>query len=399
MALPSSCVSCKDSSVSVVGASVAGLVAAWRMACKGVRVRVYEAKEGSSFEPRTLIVTSAMEKLLDLDLRDCVLHKVNEFELISRCKSIRLPLRKPDLVVDRARLLSALARAATKAGVHLVLGHRLEDLECGPEECVLRFDTDRGIDYVESSWVVGADGAWSKIAERIGQPTLTKVALLQVRTRLPSGYPPGRVRVWFCRPYTRFFFWLIPESGDTGVFGLIHETMDQAKEALTRVMSQEGLEASGDCEEGWVTLPHLKPVPNGVSRNGRVILLGDAAGHVKSSTVGGVVTGIKGALAAVQTITEKESYTRKVLPLWQQLMLHRLLRKVLDGFTDEDYDKLISSMGEKQAAILATYSRDDLGEILWRLLFSKPQWYKLALEALVRKDGFNGSLERGTWVP
>jgi hypothetical protein len=80
-------------------------------------------------------------------------------------------------------------------------------------------------------------------------------------------------------------------------------------------------------------------------------------------------------------------------------MLHRLLRKVLDGFTDEDYDKLISSMGEKQAAILATYSRDDLGEILWRLLFSKPQWYKLALEALVRKDGFNGSLERGTWVP
>ena len=396
MAFASGSIGRKDTCVTVVGASVAGLTAAWKMACNGIRVRLYEAKEGLSFEPRTLIVTTAMERLLDLDTRNYVLHKVYEFELISRSNSIRLPLKKPDLVIDRKRLLGALAGAATRAGVDLALGYRLEDVECNPEGSVLRFATDHGIDCVESSLVVGADGAWSKIAERIGRPSLPKVAVLQVRTRLPSGYPAELVRVWFYRPYTRFFFWLIPESRDTGVFGVIHETMEEAKEVMARLMSQEGLEISGDYEEGWVTLPQLGPMVNGAWRNGKVILVGDAAGHVKASTVGGVVTGIKGALAAVQTVREKGSYTRKILAFWEQLMLHRLLRKVLDGFTDGDYDELISSIREKQMAILATHSRDELGEILWRLLFSKPQWYWLALKALLRRAGTNGAGDQRT---
>lgn len=380
----------ESNSVAVVGASTAGLVAAYRLARSGVPVRVYEAKENLTVASRTLIVTSSFERLLDVDLSPCVLHKVRSFELISRSTSVNLTLQEPDLVIDRVKLISVLAQSAARAGAELVLGHRLEEMKEGAGGPILRLAVDgRAVD-TECGWVLGADGVSSRVAEVIRGASLQRVALLQMQVELPRGYPPSLVRVWFDRSSTRFFYWLIPESSRTGVVGLIHESTEEVRRALEGFISGEGLKIVEEQEEAWVPMPPLKAIPNGSGGKGRVLLVGDAAGHVKATTVGGVVTGIRGALAAARSVLRGRSYGRELVPLWRELMLHCLVRRVLDGFADEDYDRLLGVMLGRPAVVLARYNRDELTQMLWRLLLKEPKWARLALRVLIQNRRWTG---------
>ena len=73
---------------------------------------------------------------------------------------------------------------------------------------------------------------------------------------------------------------------------------------------------------------------------GHVYLVGDAAGHVKATTVGGVVTGFRGALNVVDDILKSKN-NLNFNGLRRELDLHNLIRKSLRGFTQEDYVKLL----------------------------------------------------------
>jgi flavin-dependent dehydrogenase len=85
----------------------------------------------------------------------------------------------------------------------------------------------------------------------------------------------------------------------------------------------------------------------------RIMIVGDAAGQVKSSTGGGVVTGgiaarIAGR-AAVKAVEEKD-FSKEFLKIeyedrWKQelgteLQVHSALREMLDGLTDPELDGL-----------------------------------------------------------
>jgi len=374
----------QSSSVTIVGGSVAGLYAAYHLARRGVRVRVYEAQAPFKPAARTLIVTPAFLRLLDFDAGEAVLNRTCVFELISRSASARIVLNEPDVILDRARFMALLARRASEAGAQLVLGHRLEEMRNHRMPPFLRFAADRRQRQIVSPMVVGADGVDSRVAQAAEREEFPRVALLQARVRLPDDQPSDVVRVWFDREATRFFFWLIPESADVGVAGLIAETPQEAEAALDRFLAEQGLSVVDVQEDAWVPLPPLRPTPPGPWGDGRVLLVGDAAGQVKATTVGGVVTGMRGALAVVRALTEGVPYQRAMRPLWRELMLHAVVRRVLDGFTDEDYDRLLTLLNQRAARLLRRYHRDELVRMLWRLLPAQPGWLALGARAMVR---------------
>jgi flavin-dependent dehydrogenase len=115
-----------------------------------------------------------------------------------------------------------------------------------------------------------------------------------------------------------------------------------------------------------------------------VLLAGDAAGQVKVTTVGGVVAGMRGGLAAARAILDNTFYDAELRPLRQELAFHALVRRVLDGFTDEDYDALLNLLNRPALAVLGRYHRDELARALWRLFLSQPRWLLLGARALVR---------------
>ena len=371
-------------SVTVIGASVAGLFAAGHLARCGVPVRVYEAQAPFRPAPRTLIVTPTFLRLADFDTSEAILNRVRTFELFSRSAAARISLAEPDLVLERARLLHLLARQAQGAGAEIVHGHRLQALHNHRAVPLLQFSTPERERRLLAPRVLGADGAHSVTASGIEQQGLEQVALLQVRVALPADQPPDTVRVWFDRAATRFFVWLIPESPHTAAAGLIADTLEQAEAALAAFLTAQDLEPLERQEDAWVPLPPLAWRTTAPLADGRVLLVGDAAGQVKASTVGGVVSGMRGALAAVRSLVRGTPYPRELAPLCRELNLHTLVRLVLDGFTDEDYDHLLRALNRPALRLLSRHDRDGLARTFWRLVLAQPRWLPLGARALLR---------------
>lgn len=376
--------------VAVVGASVAGLTAAWRLARAGRPVRVFEAQTRFRAAERTLIVTPAFLSLVD-DPSELVLNRVANYELISARRSVRISLREPDIVLDRAGLLSVLVRQVQKEGGQVLFGHRLVGLHRDDSRVLLRFATrEGGQQEVPACDVVGADGARSRVARAIGLSGVERVGLAQARVSLPSDLPCGTVRVWFDRSTTRFFYWLIPESRWVGALGVIAESPREARALLKRFLAAQALPLLEWQPAAEVPLFPLRMgrVPLG---DGRVLLVGDAAAQVKATTVGGVVTGMRGGLAAVHSILHRTPYRAALRPLQAELLVHALVRRVLDGFTDEDYDRLLGLLNRRTLEVLGRYHRDGLVGALWRVLLSQPRWLALGIRALTRGAGSSQS--------
>jgi flavin-dependent dehydrogenase len=112
--------------------------------------------------------------------------------------------------------------------------------------------------------------------------------------------------------------------------------------------------------------------------------MGDAAGQVKVTTVGGMVTGMRGAAAAARALLNGTSYRNELRPLRRELDAHALVRHVLDGFTDDDYDDLLRSLNRGAEDVLGRYHRDQLTQALWRLLPTQPRWLALGARAMIR---------------
>jgi flavin-dependent dehydrogenase len=368
----------------IVGASISGLTAAYYLARAGVPARLFEAQ--APFQPaeRTLIVTPAWLRLLEGTPDEVVLNRIAAFELISAGASARIPLREPDVVIERARFLQWLVQRVREAGGEVLFGHRLTAIHPGRTHLILRFTTGENRErWVPTFRVLGADGVHSAVARAIGEDGLERVGLAQARVPLPPDLPPDTVRVWFDRATTRFFYWLIPESPQTAAAGVIAENPGEARRRLEDFLRGHGLSPLGWQEEAEVPLFPLQAgrAPLG---NGRVLLAGDAAGQVKVTTVGGVVTGMRGGLAAARSLLHHTFYDAELRSLRGELFTHALVRRVLDSFTDEDYDELLGLLNGRTLALLGRYHRDELARALWQSLLSQPGWLFLGARALVR---------------
>ena len=64
--------------VAIVGASSAGLFTAELLAQKGVKVKVFEAKDSLNHSPRTLIVTNYFKNLTPSIVKGTVVNKIGQ---------------------------------------------------------------------------------------------------------------------------------------------------------------------------------------------------------------------------------------------------------------------------------------------------------------------------------
>lgn len=372
-------------SVTVIGASIAGLFAAYQLARRGVPVRVYDSQ--AQFQPshRTLIVTPTFLRIADLDFSETVQHRINTFELISPKTSVRIRLSEPDLIVDRASLMRFLARKAQDAGAVIEYDHRLETILNHRPVPLLEFTGLHKTVRFPAARVLAADGVKSAVRRAFGRKDYELVELHQVRVRLPSDQSPDVVRVWFDRGLTRFFLWVIPESKTTAAAGLITDVHDNGAEILNRFIAAKGLSLIEIQQSARVPLPPLTLVAKDHHVDGRIFFIGDAAGQVKASTVGGVVAGMRGALAAVRSIIDQTLYPNELASLNRELYLHSLVRRVLDRFTNDDYDELLRSVNSQTASLLGRYNRDGLASVMCRLIIARPKWIIYGVRSFLRQ--------------
>jgi flavin-dependent dehydrogenase len=368
--------------VSVVGGSAAGLFAAGLLARRGVPVRVFERIETLDPAERTLIVTSHMRSLLGRAAEGCILNEIRRFELFTDGRAASIPLKSPDLIIERRALIQGLAQEAIRAGASIELGRRFHGLQPNARGLILEVErcSDGRQEEVHTDTVVGGDGALSRVARAAGWAPLETVPLVQAIVPLPKDMPPDTARVWFVPQDTPYFYWLVPESSTRGALGIIGETGAETKLHLERFLEKKKFEPIEFQGARIPVYTRWIPVQRKVG-NGSVYLVGDAAGQVKVTTVGGIVTGLRGALGVAQAILNGGS-SRELASLRRELNLHLLLRRSMHDFHQADYSRLVDLLNDPAKHSLAEYSRDEAWKILWRVCLRQPKLLLLGLRGL-----------------
>jgi flavin-dependent dehydrogenase len=369
--------------VAIIGASTTGLFTALLLARAGRRVEVFDRSTLADPLRRTLIVTARMrEHIGDLG-ETSVVDEVRRFELFAGSSTAIVDVDPPDLIIERSDLVRALAKEAIEAGVELSLGTRFLGLEPARDRVKLLFE---GSPAVESAVVIGADGARSRVAAAAGLKVQPCVPLVQAIVARPDDLPAHTSRVWFRPDDTPYFFWLIPESDATVGIGVIGSNGKDARCALNRFLEEHRLAA---LEHQAALIPAYSRWRSPFARVGGadVYLVGDAAGHVKVSTVGGIVTGFRGAAAIAEQILHGNNRALRRLRL--ELDAHLLVRRGLHPFSANDYERLLKGLNRASKSVFERYSRDETVAMIATLARKHP--------AILAK-GLRSYLSGGLWA-
>jgi flavin-dependent dehydrogenase len=364
----------------VVGGSAAGLYTASALARGGRRVRVLESKSGFDPDPRTLIVTDHFRNQLGASADASVLNEIRRFELFTDGRSAQIALSRPDLIIERARLIPALAHEAQSAGARVSFNSRFLNVSPNSRGLHLEVESSGRREQLHAASVVGADGATSRVARTAGWPPIDTVPLVQAIVRLPKDCPLDTTRVWFVPDDTPYFYWLIPESPQRAALGIIGEGSDTAKR-LARFLEKKNMEP---LEWQGAQIPVYRrwiPVKKRIG-NGEVYLVGDAAAQVKVTTVGGIVTGFRGALGVAQSIL-RNGHSSELKTLRRELDTHRLIRRTMHHFQQNDYSRLVDLLSLSTRDTLSEITRDESFRLLWNVLRRQPRLALLGLRGLL----------------
>jgi flavin-dependent dehydrogenase len=368
--------------VVVVGGSAAGLLTAAKVAAGGRRVHLLDAKTGLDPAPRSLIVTHHFREQLGADAPSSIVNEIRRFELFTDGRSAEIALGKPDLIIERARLIRSLAERASSAGAKISFDTRF--LGLGPNSHGLRLEVEaRGRrEELHADAVVGADGVTTRVGRSAGWPAVESVPLVQAIVRLPKDCRPDTTRVWFVPDDTPYFYWLIPENESRGALGIIGEgSGHETKKRIERFLAKKQMEP---LEWQGARIPVYKkwiPVERSVG-NGKVFLVGDAAAQVKVSTVGGIVTGFRGAQGVADALLGSRA-SGELRTLRRELATHWLIRRTLHHFEQKHYSCLVDLLNSATRASLGEIHRDESTRLLWTVFRHQPRLILLGLRGLL----------------
>jgi flavin-dependent dehydrogenase len=369
--------------VAIVGGSAAGLFTASLLAKRGVPVQVFERAETLEPISRTLIVTHKLRTLLGRAAAGSVVNEIRRFELFTDGRAAKIQLNEPDLIIERSTLIRGLADEAQHAGAEITFGRRFHGLHSNGTSLVLDVErsTDGGREEVRTQTVVGSDGAASRVAQSAGWPRQETVPLVQAIVELPKDMPAETVRVWFVPDDTPYFYWLIPDSQNRGVLGLIGESGQETRKHLERFLEKRKLTPISFQGARIPVYNRWVPVKRRVGA-GDVYLVGDAAAQVKVTTVGGIVTGFRGALGVAESILN-QGRSAELKSLRRELDMHLLLRRSLHHFQQSDYSRLVDLLNDSARQSLSDYSRDEALKVLWHICLSQPRLILMGLRGLL----------------
>ncbi len=368
--------------IAVIGASSSGLYAAQKLAAAGRRVGVFEQQKALNPARRTLIITPQLLKVLEYDPAGSILHTTRVMRVATRNALTDVTLREPDLIIERNLFAQHLVHRARAAGAALHLDHRLQGITPHVGGAELHFKAGGAQKTVLSRAVIGADGVTSSVARLAEIPLPPRVPILQAEVALPPGWDPQVTQVWFDVEDTRYFYWLIPESANHGVVGLVGDGRQDTRSLLEAFLEKLGLQPIA-YQGAQVAMHHPRLQPWRRVGAARVLLIGDAAGQVKVTTVGGTVSGLWGADAAVEALIRGKPYAGALRALKRELDLHWLIRLLLERLDNKGYDRLVAALNPAVQRFLARHNRDAMAGAFWKLPFIQPGFLLLGLRMVL----------------
>jgi len=342
--------------VTVIGAGPAGLNAAYRLAVGGLDVAVLDAQERIGEEAICSgVIGEEGFAGLDLPARP-VLNSVYAIRAISPAgRALEYRSSTPVArVVDKAEFIRDLANRARSAGAELFSGRSVNAIEREKEGLLLRFRSRQGAGgNVRARVAVVASGVTGSLNGTLG---LVKPCefLRAVQADIPLGKDGASnpTEVYVGRSVAPGAFgWKIPLGHGRVRVGLmcLEEPRPYFNALLHRVAP--GLKKG----EARIRQKAIGQMPAGTCVAERVLAIGEAAGHVKTSTGGGIYYGLLSSEMAadvilrafhkgdfgVQTLGEFERYWRGAfgVELRTGYLARRFAARLSDGLIERAFER------------------------------------------------------------
>jgi len=192
--------------------------------------------------------------------------------------------------------------------------------------------------------VIGADGPLSSVARHFGFPPLTRhAATLQGQIPYKAADPHMIEMFLSSERFPGFFGWVIPHDETIAEFGVGVELPNRPAAAWNHLLKMKGITVPPK-PKGFV-IP-LKPRSRTSMRKSgfNVLLAGDAAGQVKSTTGGGVIFGGNcAALAGKHALSPARYELEWRARFGPDLIMHRAIHRFISSRSDAD----LSSFGRR----------------------------------------------------
>jgi flavin-dependent dehydrogenase len=318
----------------IVGGGFAGLAAAKEAALKGASVLVVDAKRdiGARVHTTGIFVKEAHDLL---PLPAPLIRKVDRVRLYGPSRQT-VDLDAPGayfLTTDTKGVLRFMADEARAAGAQIRVKARFEGAEQDAEGVTARI----GSGSVRARWLLGADGARSRVAEVFGLGRNTRMLTgLEREYPLPPDLDPNYLYCFLdSRSAPGYLAWAAPAPGFLQVGLAVAQGFRPKLQPFTdEVEKRFALDASSVMEKRSGVIPCgglVEPWSKG-----RVLLVGDAAGMVSPLTGGGIKLAIEQgrqfgiALAAAALDADAPPPAPALAPGLPRFGIKTLLRAGLD---------------------------------------------------------------------
>jgi flavin-dependent dehydrogenase len=284
----------KDFDVVVVGAGLAGLHTARRLAESGARVLLADRKPTLTYAIHTtgIFVRRTLE---DFDLpEDCLGPVIRHVSLYSpRRRALDLESPQAEFRIGRmGRLYSELLNRCRAAGAQVLLESSYAGCEPQHGAVTVRLQTRKRDWPVKTRFLIGADGANSRVASDLGLSVNRRwlVGVEAIYRHVPLNGPP-RLHCFLDRRLAPGYIGWAAHDGDEVHLGVAGDAaLFQPLPALKAFRDVAGrfvdLSAARFAEQRGGRIPVGGVLPRIASEHG--LLVGDAAGAVSPLTAGGL---------------------------------------------------------------------------------------------------------------
>lgn len=345
--------------VVVVGGGPCGLIAGKEIAKKGHSVVIIEEHQeiGYPVQCSGLYSVSGLKALGLEPGKDIIANTIKggRFYSPSGKEIFAYSNSERARVVEKKLFDKYLAREAARAGTEIRPKTRVVGLERG-RNILVKIEGPEGSEELVSHLLIGADGVRSNVARWCGLPLPKKIAAAAQVEIDDVDVENDVAEMYFGREYApNFYAWVLPK-GDLCEVGVgVRGGNLPPRKYLEKFIKQHPI-ASRKIKGKSILEVNLGGFPLSVSDktvSNRVMIVGDAAGHTKASTGGGVITGgiasmIAGraAIKSLENNDYSEEFLRKEYQeKWEEevgfeLSVHEALRNMFDSLSDEQLDSL-----------------------------------------------------------
>lgn len=380
--------------VIIIGAGPVGSTVAEVIAKEGHKVLILEEHSQIGFPQHcTGKISVNASKELNLPMTG-ILHEVRGATFYSPdMNSISIERKDSQAYIfDRTILDRCLSERALNAGATLFTNSRVINVSVNSHTVNVQYKRHNINNQISARIVICADGAGSSIAKRLNlyskEKSRVKIAIQRELTDL-SYVKSGFVEVYLGRRYAPgFFAWIVPTGRDRVKVGLCIN-LSRSKHLLDYLnyfimhhpIAQKRLEG-GCCKRQTA---HIIPTGGTLRQtvSEGILIVGDAAGHVKSTTGGGLYYGMICAKIAGRVVTKalfsgKNILRKKVLIEYHNLWKERLgkeieksvkIRLLLESLTDNELNYLFNTIRENKILLNKIIAE---GDIDWQSKLSIP---------------------------